>query len=63
MPKANTFFSYDSLRTACPKDVTCMGPLIMACYMHMHKSIRTADLMGIGVFRMPLKSAMISEKK
>ena len=45
---------YDPLRRACPNDVACMGTLIVACFMGIPKSIRTAGLMGIGVFRVPL---------
>ena len=41
------YFTYDSLKRACPNDVTCMDPLIVECHMDMPKSIRTVGLMGI----------------
>ena len=44
MSKPNTFFP---LRTVCPNDAACMGPLIVACDVGMPKSIRTAGFPGI----------------
>ena len=54
MPKTCHYFTYDPLRRACPNDVACMDPLIVACYMGMSESIKTAGLLGIGVFSVPL---------
>ena len=48
------YFTYDPPRRGCPNDLACMDPLIMACYMGMLVSIRTAGFMGIWVFRVPL---------
>ena len=54
MPKMFHYLTYDSLRRTFPNDAACMDPFIVACYMGMSKSIRTAGVMGIGVFRVPL---------
>ena len=42
------YFTYDPLRRECQNDLACMDPLIVACYMGMPESIRTAGLVGIG---------------
>ena len=48
-------FPFNPLRTACANDVAFMDPLIVACYMGMSESIKTAGLLGLGVYRVPLK--------
>ena len=35
MPKTCNYFTYDPLRRACPNDVACIDPIIVACYMGM----------------------------
>ena len=52
MPKTCHYFIYEPLRRA--NDVACMDQLIVACYMGMSESIRTAGVPGIEVFKKPL---------
>ena len=51
MPKICHYFTYDPFRMACLNDVECIDPSIVACYMSMSESIRTAGFLGIGFFQ------------